>query len=278
MQIAGRLVGENHLRIRDHRPRDADQLLLTTRELIRVEILLTDNLKPIEDVGHHALPILAAHIAIRERDFQVLVHGQVVEQVIALEHEADVLLVELGSLLRIQAVDRLVHEVVLARPGAVVHAEDVQQRGLAGPRRSHDRDELAVLDVGVQPTEYVGAADAVRVGLLDGAECDQHGDYSVLRALTGSTRVARRAGRYAAASRTPTSVAHTPANVAGSVAPTPKSRLDSTRVAANAAVRPTTIPIAPVRTAWPTTMPRTSRGWAPSAIRMPNSRRRCVTE
>ena len=44
-------------------------------------------------------------------------------------------------------VDRVSHQVVLAAPGAVVHAEDVQQRGLAGAGRPHDRDELAGLDV-----------------------------------------------------------------------------------------------------------------------------------
>ena len=72
---------------------------------------------------HHALAILAAHVAIRERNLQVLVDREVVEQVVALKHEADVLLVQLRSLFRIQPMDRLVHEVALARPRAVVHAE-----------------------------------------------------------------------------------------------------------------------------------------------------------
>ena len=70
--------------------------------------------------------------------------------------------------------DRLVHEVVLAGPRAVVHAEDVQQRRLAGARRPHDRDELAFLDVDVDAAQHVGAADAVRVRLLDVAQRDQH--------------------------------------------------------------------------------------------------------
>jgi len=93
----------------------------------------------------------------------MLVHGEVVEQVIALKHEADVLLVQLGSLFRIEPVDRLVHEVVLTRPRAVVHAEDVEERRLAGAGRPHDRDEFAFLDVDVHAAEHVSAADAVRI-------------------------------------------------------------------------------------------------------------------
>ena len=56
---------------------------------------------------------------------------QVIQEVVALEDEADVLLVELRAILGRQLVDRLVEEVVVARPRAVVHADDVEQRRLA---------------------------------------------------------------------------------------------------------------------------------------------------
>ena len=72
-----------------------------------------------------------------------------------------------------EPVDRLVEEVVLAGPRAVVHADDVQQRRLAGARRPHDRDELAFLDVDVDAAQHVAAARAVRVGLLDVAQPDE---------------------------------------------------------------------------------------------------------
>ena len=99
VQVAGRLVGEDHLRVRDHRARDADQLLLAARELVRIEILLADDLEAVEDVADHALALLPADVAVRERNLEVLVDRQVVEQVIALEDEADVLLVQLRALL-----------------------------------------------------------------------------------------------------------------------------------------------------------------------------------
>ena len=41
-----------------------------------------------------------------------------------------------------------------ARVGRVEQAEDVQQRALARPARPDDRDELAVLDLEVDPAEH----------------------------------------------------------------------------------------------------------------------------
>jgi len=98
-----------------------------------------------------------------ERDVQILVDRQVVQQVVALKHESDVLLVQLRAILGGQLVHRLIEKVVVASPGAVVHADDVQQRGLSGARRSHNRDELSLLDVEIDPTKDVGPAGAVCV-------------------------------------------------------------------------------------------------------------------
>src|SRR6185503_21037559 len=57
VQVAGRLVSEDHLRVRDHRARDGDELLLAARQLVRVEILLADDRELVEDVAHHALAL-----------------------------------------------------------------------------------------------------------------------------------------------------------------------------------------------------------------------------
>ena len=45
-------------------------------------------------------------------------------------------------------------EIVLARPGAVVHAEQMQQRRFARARRSHDGDELAFLHFRVDAAQH----------------------------------------------------------------------------------------------------------------------------
>ena len=59
------------------------------------------------------------------------------------------------------------HQEVLAAPGAVMQAEDVQQGRLAGARGSHDRDELARLDLERDPPQRVGLPGADRKRLLD---------------------------------------------------------------------------------------------------------------
>ena len=79
--------------IRDDGARDGDELLLSARELAGIQVLLADDVEPIEDVADHAVAIGFLDVAVRQRHVEVLVHRQVIEQVIALEHEADVLLV-----------------------------------------------------------------------------------------------------------------------------------------------------------------------------------------
>ena len=92
-----------------------------------------------------------------------------------------------------------------------MHAEDVEQRALAGARRPHDRHEVALLDVGVDAAQDEGLRQAVPVGLFDAGQFDHvsgsgsgsgvSGDqrsgiacHSVRSAVIGSTRMARLAG------------------------------------------------------------------------------------
>ena len=136
------------LRLGDHGARDADQLLLPAGELPRIEILLADHAEPVERVGDDRLALRLLHVPVRQRDVEVLGDGEIVDQVVLLEDEADVLLVQRDALLVAHRVHRVAEEEELARPRAVEHAEDREQRRLAGARRAHDRHELARLNVG----------------------------------------------------------------------------------------------------------------------------------
>ncbi len=73
------------------------------------------------------------------------------------------------------------------------------------------------------------------------------------------------------------SIPATAAYVAGSVAATPKSSLLMVRASAHADAMPSTRPAAESRTPRSTTIPTTRDALAPSAIRRPISRLRCVT-
>ena len=94
VEVAGRLVGEDHLGAHDHRTGDAHQLLLAARELVGEEVLLADHLEAVEGVADQRLALGALDLAVGKRHLEILVDRQVVEQMVALEDEADVLLVE----------------------------------------------------------------------------------------------------------------------------------------------------------------------------------------
>jgi hypothetical protein len=64
--------------------------------------------KPVERVGYFRGAVALADVAIRERDVEVLVNRQIVEQVILLEDEADLLVAQRAAILRLQAVDGFV--------------------------------------------------------------------------------------------------------------------------------------------------------------------------
>src|SRR5206468_1475442 len=109
---------------------------------------------------------------------------------------------------------------------------------------------------------------------------DTHDDltiHSYRSASIGSTFVARLAGNQLARTATITNNTETPRNVSGSVGVTPKSRLDRSRVAANAPALPAAAPVTASFTPWRITIDSTSWCCAPNATRTPISRVRCTT-
>src|SRR5258706_16110473 len=91
---------------------------------------------------------------------------------VALKDEPDVLIAQVASLVLVQFVDRLIEEVILARPGAVMHADQMQQRGLSGAGRSRDGDKFAFFDFSVDAPQDEGLSNAMGVELLDVSEFD----------------------------------------------------------------------------------------------------------
>src|SRR5580704_12923806 len=73
---------------------------------------------------------------------------------IALEHEPEVFLVHLVAVLLLHRVDGVIQKMVLAGPTAIVHPDQVQQRGLARAGRTHDRHKLAFLNVHIDAAEH----------------------------------------------------------------------------------------------------------------------------
>src|SRR5258708_29691 len=91
---------------------------------------------------------------------------------VALKDEPDVLIAQVAPLVLVQFVDRLIEEVILARPGAVMHADQMQQRRLPGAGRSHDGDKFAFFDFSVDAPQDEGLSNAMGVELLDVSQFD----------------------------------------------------------------------------------------------------------
>src|SRR5215217_556333 len=127
MQITCRLVGKNQLGARDNGASHANELLLPARQLCRVEIALSDDLKAVEYVTHDAFALCLFYVSVREWNLQVLINRHVIEQVIILEYKSYILIAKFHPLLLIEFMNGLFHEVEFTAPGAVVHAYQVKQ-------------------------------------------------------------------------------------------------------------------------------------------------------
>ena len=109
VEVAGRLVGEEHGRPRDERPCDRDALLLAAGELGRAVRATVGEADARDHLGHPGLVRLLARD--RERQEDVLLRRQHREQIEELEDEADVPAAQLRQLVSferrdVRAVDR----------------------------------------------------------------------------------------------------------------------------------------------------------------------------
>src|SRR5438309_8617589 len=102
MEISGGLIRQNHFWTGNNGAGDADQLLLAAGKLARIQIPLCYHLKAVERVRHHRRPLALADFSIRQRDLEVFVNGQIIEQMILLKNEADLIIAESAALFRLQ--------------------------------------------------------------------------------------------------------------------------------------------------------------------------------
>src|SRR5258707_2643606 len=173
VQVAGRLVGEDELGILDDRAGDAHELLLAAGKLVGEEILLADNVEAVEDVADQADALLVRNVFVRKRDFEVLEDGEIVDQVIALEDEADVGFVQLVAFFDVEFVHRLIEEIVFAAPRAVQHANDAEQRGFPRAGRAHEGYELTGLNIDANAAQDEKLAAAGLEDLLEISHLNQ---------------------------------------------------------------------------------------------------------
>ena len=155
VEVAGRLVGQQQRRPHDQRPRHRDPLLLAARQHARpVRQPLAETDPPQQLLG--ARPRLGRrHPRDPHRHLGVLERGELRQQVMELEDEADVAVAEARPPRRPAAPSaRRRRSTIAAGVGAIEPAEHVQQRALADAGRADNRHHLAGLDRQVEIAQH----------------------------------------------------------------------------------------------------------------------------
>ena len=105
---------------------------------------------------------------IEQRQLHIFERAGTRQQIEGLEYEADAPAADASQrrLIQLRDVDAL--QQVLAAGRAVQAAENVHQRGLAGPRGAHDRDELAAVDRQPHAAQcvHLGVAQVIDLGRI----------------------------------------------------------------------------------------------------------------
>ncbi len=175
VEVAGRLVGEQDGRIVHQAAGDGDALLLAARQLRRGVVPALRQAHPLEAPARPRPAFGVGHVGLRrveQRQLDVLEGVGARQQVEVLEHEADLVVADLGAAVAVEVRDLDAVEHVAAGGRPVETADDVHQRRLAGAGRTHDRHELAAVDVerdAVQGAHLrpAHAVDAVQVADAD---------------------------------------------------------------------------------------------------------------
>ena len=107
VEIAGRLVGEHQRRLAGERARDRHALHLAARELGRLVLHPVGEADLLEQLLDPLLALARARALEQQRHLDVLVGGDLRQQVEALEDEADLAVADVGQLVDVELGDLL---------------------------------------------------------------------------------------------------------------------------------------------------------------------------
>ena len=143
VEIAGRFIGEQELRLGDQRPGQRQALLLASRKFARTmmsarfQSYLAQPVRCLDGSGRQSLPTRQQwHGHIFER-------GKFRQQVMKLPYEADLAVAKLGSVVFGERIHLRVRAVYGTRRGTFKRSDDVQQGTLSRTRLPHDRQHLS---------------------------------------------------------------------------------------------------------------------------------------
>ena len=167
VEVSRGFIGEDKLGLHHYGTCDGHALLLTAGELLRIMAGAVADGHATHDFRDAFLALSCGHAEVLQWQFDVLFHGELIDEVEALEYEADLPATRLGALTFPQAADLHAVEPVLPFRGIVQETEDVQQRRFAATRRTHNSNELAVLHFQCDAPEGCGLHHICAEDLLD---------------------------------------------------------------------------------------------------------------
>jgi hypothetical protein len=183
VEVTGRFVRQQDRRLAGDGAGHGDALLLTARELRRQVLGAMRHADALER-GVGALAALGRlHAAIDQRQLDVLEHGEVANQVEALEDEPDLAVADARALRQREVRDLVAVQHVRAFGRRVQQSEDRQQRRLAAARWAGNGDVFALRDFEVDTGQGVGFYFIRVEHLLDAIEANQGLRGSVHRRL-----------------------------------------------------------------------------------------------
>ena len=180
VEICSRLIGENELRLGDHRASDGDTLSLTAGELIRSLLQLLAQSDFAEPSADARIASSAWHVLQQQRIFNVLVRIENRNEIERLKDEAEGVEAEGGETVERRACDVDVVDHDAAGVRFVDAADEIEQRGLAAAGRSGDGDEVSARDrqryfferANANPSQFVALTHAVERDHIVGSHID----------------------------------------------------------------------------------------------------------
>ena len=127
-----------------------------------------------KDVEAALAPDGPRHPGVHERQLDVLEDVVLRNEIEGLEDEADPPVADARQLGVVDVLDGDAVEAVAAAARAVEAPEEMEERRLARPRRSHDGDELPLLDREVHAAQRGDLGRTDRVGPAEPGGFDQH--------------------------------------------------------------------------------------------------------
>src|SRR5262249_47599286 len=138
VEVAGRLIGQDHVRVIDQSAGDGDALLLATRKLHRPvvqPVAQAHQACQLHTPGARFFVQMAA--LIEQRHLDILDHRVLRQQIVGLKNETQVAAANFGKLVVVHFGDVLVAEEILTARRTIEAAEQVEQSRFAGARGPH---------------------------------------------------------------------------------------------------------------------------------------------